>query len=161
MTWTRLKLPAQQEVKREINFNGAAAAHGHGDIKVTGQGPWGGDNLPPGPGMGAGGRGTEWAAGGQGPATQSDLSLCPLSADHSVRPHPLPGLRARDRAEHTARAQWMFVGRTKDKNAWTSAGEEKPQTASHVPDTELGTSEMLNSWDPQQPSEPGTTLIPA
>ena len=48
MTSTHPKLPVQQEVKREINFNSAAEACRHREIKVTGQGPPGGDDLPPG-----------------------------------------------------------------------------------------------------------------
>lgn len=56
MTSTRPKLPVQQEVKREINFNSEAPARRHREIKVTGQGPWGRDNLPPG-GDYRGGRG--------------------------------------------------------------------------------------------------------
>lgn len=48
MTSTSPKLPVQQEVRREINFNSEAPARRHREIKVTGQGPWGRDNLPPG-----------------------------------------------------------------------------------------------------------------
>ena len=62
MTSTRPKLPVQQEVKREINFNSEAPARRHREIKVTGQGPWGRDNLPPG-GNYRGGRGESLGGG--------------------------------------------------------------------------------------------------
>lgn len=44
MTSACLESPALPEVKREINFNSAAQAHRHREIKVTGQGPWEGDD---------------------------------------------------------------------------------------------------------------------
>ena len=89
VTSTHLKLPAQQEVKREINFNCAAPARTQGEIKVTGQGPWGGDNLPPGPVTAAGRRGPEWVAeggrhrGSRVPRPHPDLSLS-LSSCHQI-----------------------------------------------------------------------------
>lgn len=48
VTSPHLKLPVKQEVKREINCKSASPASRHREIKVTGQGPWGRDHLPPG-----------------------------------------------------------------------------------------------------------------
>lgn len=47
VTPTPPKSSVQQEVKREINFHSAAPACRHREIKVTGQGLRGGNDLPP------------------------------------------------------------------------------------------------------------------
>lgn len=91
VTSTRPKLPVLQEAKREINFNSAAPACRHREIKVTGQGPWGGDNLPPGSNYSHGREGgREAGRQGGGPARASSDALHPKKQDALPQPQPGP-----------------------------------------------------------------------